>query len=123
MITNARVRLDPGGVRTVLAAQDVAGSAHAATRASASSAMRAPVPGYAETTVASGFNAAIALDIAPDGRIFVAEQAGVLKVIDPNGAVKTVLDISGHVNSQTDRGLTGVAVDRNFASNGYVYLL
>src|SRR3954451_3042770 len=82
-----------------------------------------PVPGYAETTVASGFNAAIALDIAPDGRIFVAEQAGVLKVIDPNGAVKTVLDISGHVNSQTDRGLTGVAVDRKFASNGYVYLL
>jgi glucose/arabinose dehydrogenase/PKD repeat protein len=61
---------------------------------------------------------------APDGRRFVAEKDGVLKVAPPgSNSLQTVLDIRSEVNSFQDRGLLGLAVDSNFASNGYVYLL
>ena len=37
--------------------------------------------GFAETIVASGLASPTAMEIAPDGRIFVAEQGGRLRVI------------------------------------------
>lgn len=79
--------------------------------------------GFEDRTVQSGFEGAAAFDYAPDGRIFVAEKPGVLKVITPAGQVATVLDISDHVNSNTDRGLLGLAVDSAFEQNGFVFLL
>ena len=62
---------------------------------------------------------------APDGRMFVSELAGVVRVVDPALAPRAtkLLDISDHVNSFGERGLTGIAVDRDFAANGYLYLL
>jgi PKD repeat protein len=61
---------------------------------------------------------------APDGRLFIAEQAGLLKVFNP-GATEavTVLDIRDIVGNQHDRGLLGIAIDSAYASNNYVYLL
>jgi PKD repeat protein len=61
---------------------------------------------------------------APDGRLFVIEKPGRLKVVPAGGSTATtILDISSRVNSYHDRGLLGLAVDSSFASNGYVYLL
>jgi PKD repeat protein len=61
---------------------------------------------------------------APDGRLFVIEKPGRLKVVPPGGSTATtILDISSRVNSYHDRGMLGLAVDSNFASNRYVYLL
>jgi len=61
---------------------------------------------------------------APDGRLFVIEKPGRLKVVAPGGTgATTILDISGRVNEFHDRGLLGLAVDSAFASNGYIYLL
>jgi glucose/arabinose dehydrogenase len=59
----------------------------------------------------------------PDGRIFVWSKPGVIRVIK-NGAMLATpfIDISDHVNRSVDRGLDGVALDPDFANNGYVYL-
>ena len=82
-------------------------------------------PGFDQVELASGLDTPTALDWAPDGRMFVTEKAGVLKVVTPAAAPEavTVLDISGHVNGYGDRGLLGLAVARDFARSGHVYLL
>jgi glucose/arabinose dehydrogenase len=62
------------------------------------------------------------ITFAPDGRIFVCEKQGRVRVIDAEGNLQTGpwLDIIDLVNGQADRGLLGIAVDPNFLSNKYV---
>ena len=79
--------------------------------------------GFEERVVASGMTQPVAVDWAPDGQAFLAEKEGRVKVVPPGGGAATLLlDISAHVNSYSDRGLNGIAVDRDFATNGFVYL-
>src|SRR4051794_22250124 len=59
--------------------------------------------------------------IAPDGRIFVTEQGGTLRVIKGGTLLPTPF-VSLTVDSAGERGLLGVAFDPAFASNGYVYV-
>jgi len=70
---------------------------------------------------ASGFGSAAAFAQAPDGRFFVAEQSGKLRVIK-NGSLLTTPFQTFVVDSAGERGLLGVAFHPNFASNGYVYV-
>jgi glucose/arabinose dehydrogenase len=58
---------------------------------------------------------------APDGRIFVAEQSGALRVIK-NGTQLTTPFITLTVNSSGERGLIGIAFDPDFATNNFIYL-
>src|SRR5262245_39492501 len=58
--------------------------------------------------------------LAPDGRIFVCEQAGNLRVVDGTGLLATPF-VTVTVSSVGERGLLGVAFDPNFAANQYVY--
>jgi glucose/arabinose dehydrogenase/PKD repeat protein len=72
----------------------------------------------------AGLTEPTAMAWAPDGRLFIIEKPGLLKVVPPGGSEPTtILDISSRVNSYHDRGLLGLAVDSNFAANGYIYLL
>jgi glucose/arabinose dehydrogenase len=65
-----------------------------------------------------------AMEFAPDGRLFYAEQLkGTIRIIGADGvpveapfAQLTVADWAG-----LDWGLTGLALDPEFATNGYVY--
>jgi glucose/arabinose dehydrogenase len=61
------------------------------------------------------------MEIAPDGRLFVAEQRGTLRVVKAGGKLATFLDISGRVASAGERGLLGIAFDPAFSNNHYVY--
>jgi PKD repeat protein/glucose/arabinose dehydrogenase len=80
--------------------------------------------GFQERTVATGLSQPTDVTWAPDGRAFMAEKGGRLKVVNPGASTATtVLDISGRVLDQHDRGLLGVEVDSQFATNRYVYLL
>ncbi|MGH2978995.1 MAG: PQQ-dependent sugar dehydrogenase [Solirubrobacterales bacterium] len=81
--------------------------------------------GFEERTVASGLTAPTAVDWAPDGRMFVAEKAGRVRVVTAGGSLVStpLLDISDHVHPSGDRGLLGLAVDSGFTSNRYLYLL
>ena len=85
-------------------------------------AYAATVPtGFTDSVVASGLTNPTAMALAPDGRVFVCEQAGTLRVIK-NGALLTTPFVTVTVNSSGERGLLGVAFDPNFASNQLVYI-
>jgi glucose/arabinose dehydrogenase len=76
--------------------------------------------GFSETTIA-GFTNPTAMAIAPDGRIFVAQQGGALRVVKNNALLATPF-VTLTVNSTGERGLLGVAFDPDFLNNHYVYV-
>jgi glucose/arabinose dehydrogenase len=59
--------------------------------------------------------------LAPDGRIFVCQQGGALRVIK-NGVLLATPFLTVTVDSSGERGLLGVAFDPNFVSNQLVYI-
>jgi glucose/arabinose dehydrogenase len=59
---------------------------------------------------------------APDGRLFVCEQDGDLRVILPDGTVKPRPFLHVNVDTSVEHGLVGMAFDPNFVDNGYVYI-
>ena len=73
--------------------------------------------------VASGLDTPWAIAFAPDGRVFVTERPGRIRVIDKNGlrpepwAVVDVLPMS----YQTEGGLLGIAVAPDFGTTGHVF--
>jgi len=75
---------------------------------------------FSETSV-TGISSATAMAIAPDGRIFLCQQTGQLRVIK-NGALLSTPFLTVTVDSQGERGLLGVAFDPNFAVNSFVYI-
>ncbi|HEY0709512.1 MAG TPA: PQQ-dependent sugar dehydrogenase, partial [Polyangia bacterium] len=62
--------------------------------------------------------------IAPDGRIFVAEHFGRVRIIKNDAVLATpFLTIpDANIDRVSSRGLMGIALDPSFATNGYVYL-
>ncbi len=78
-------------------------------------------PGFSSSTVGSPIANPTAMAFAPDGRIFVCQQTGELRVIK-NGALLATPFVSLTVNSFGERGLLGVAFDPNFVVNQYVYV-
>ncbi|HET7287487.1 MAG TPA: PQQ-dependent sugar dehydrogenase, partial [Pyrinomonadaceae bacterium] len=82
----------------------------------------ATVPtGFTDTLVASGLSTPTAMALAPDGRIFVCQQGGALRVIK-NGALLSTPFLTVTVDSAGERGLLGIAFDPNFVSNQLVYI-
>ncbi len=93
-----------------------------AIAAFAVSAYGATLPaGFTESLVASGLNTPTAMQFAPDGRLFVCEQNGRLRVIK-NGALLSTPFLTVTVSSSGERGLLGVAFDPDFAVNQFVYV-
>lgn len=58
---------------------------------------------------------------APDGRLFVCQQNGTLRVIK-NGALLATPFLTLSVDSAGERGLLGIAFDPDFATNQWIYL-
>jgi glucose/arabinose dehydrogenase len=77
-------------------------------------------PGFSETAVA-GLNAPTAMEFAPDGRLFVCQQAGSLRVITNNTLLGTPF-LSVTTDSSGERGLLGVTFDPGFQNNQWVYV-
>src|SRR6185503_11916509 len=76
--------------------------------------------GFIETQI-SGLTNPTAMEIAPDGRIFVCEQGGSLRVIK-NGAVLPTPFLTLSVDSNGERGLLGITFDPNFVNNSFLYV-
>jgi len=76
---------------------------------------------YTEVVYASGLSRAVAMEFAPDGRLFVCQQSGELRVIE-NGALLSTPFVELDVNSDGERGLLGIAFDPDFAVNQYLYV-
>lgn len=104
----------------------IAGAAVVAlTQAPNASAAAQLLPGFAEQTVFSGLNLPTNVEFAPDGRVFVAEKAGIIKVFDNvNDTTPTVVaDLSRNVHNVHDRGLLGLAIHPEFPVQPYIYVL
>lgn len=79
-------------------------------------------PGFSIEPFVGGLVEPIAMAVAPDGRIFVAEKAGRVQVVSQGHVVDTFIDLRDEINSKQDRGLIGIALDPNFSTNRRVYL-
>ena len=87
----------------------------------ASTANAASLPsGFTETAI-SGLSNPTAMEIAPDGRLFVCQQSGALRVIK-NGVLLPTPFLALTVDANGERGLLGIAFDPNFASNNFLYV-
>ena len=81
--------------------------------------------GFSETVVFTSLTQPTAVRFSPDGRVFVAEKSGLIKVFDGlTDTTPTVFaDLSTNVYNFWDRGLLGLALDPGFPSRPYVYVL
>src|SRR5918912_3279705 len=81
--------------------------------------------GFQEKVVFSGLTAPTNVEFSKDGRVFVAEKSGLIKVFDnlSDTTPTTFADLRTKVHNFWDRGLLGLALDPNFPSNPYVYVL
>jgi glucose/arabinose dehydrogenase/PKD repeat protein len=80
--------------------------------------------GFQETTAFSGLDQPMAMEFASDGRVFVAEKSGIVKVFD-NLADTTptqFADLRTQVHDYWDRGLEGMVLDPQFPARPYVYV-
>ncbi|MEY8351797.1 PQQ-dependent sugar dehydrogenase [Lachnospiraceae bacterium 54-53] len=74
--------------------------------------------------IAENLNIPWAVDISEDGRLFFTERGGNLRVIE-NGTLNPVpvYTFGPPFVSTGEGGLMGLALDRDFLSNGYIYLM
>lgn len=76
---------------------------------------------FAGVQLATGLDP-VGMDIAPDGRIFVTEKSGKVRVVK-NGALLTTPFVTiPNVDNYNERGLLGMVLDPNFSSNNFVYV-
>src|SRR5437762_10157122 len=86
--------------------------------------LAAAVPaGFQDTPYASGMSLPTAMEFAPDGRLFVTQQGGQLRVILPgsNAPLATPF-LTVPTSAIGERWLLSVAFDPNFPANGYLYV-
>ena len=94
--------------------------------ASAATAPAATYPtGFSEQTVFSGLTNPTAIRFSSDGRVFVAEKSGLIKVFDSlaDAQPDVFADLRTQVHNFWDRGLLGLALDPDFPADPYVYVL
>ena len=87
----------------------------------------APTPpsGFQEEVVFSGLSNPANVEFSKDGRVFVAEKSGLIKVFDglSDATPTTFADLRTQVHNFWDRGLLGLALDPSFPQKPYVYVL
>jgi putative heme-binding domain-containing protein len=78
-------------------------------------------PGFHGEVVASGLSGATALEVAPEGRLFLCEQTGALRVLI-NGKLQDQPFVKLPVDATWERGLIGVAVSPDFPKTPHVFV-
>ncbi|HEX8431881.1 MAG TPA: PQQ-dependent sugar dehydrogenase [Longimicrobium sp.] len=81
-----------------------------------------PTPGVALDTVARGLQVPWDVDFAPDGRIFVTERPGRIRVIE-GGVLRPEPWATLPVARRQELGLMGIALAPDFARSGHVYVV
>ncbi len=76
---------------------------------------------FSQTEVATGLSQPTLVTPAPDGRLFICEQAGTMRVVK-NGSLLATPFLQLTVNALGERGLIGLTFDPNFATNQYLYV-
>lgn len=81
-----------------------------------------PTPGVALDTVATGLVVPWDLAFAPDGRIFLTERPGRIRVIE-NGVLRPEPWAELDVARRSETGLMGIALAPDFAASGQLYVV
>ena len=73
-------------------------------------------PGFQDTSAIGNLEQPTNFRFSPDGRIFVAEKAGVIRVFEglDDKSPEVFADLRTEVYDHGDRGLLGLALDPNF---------
>lgn len=83
--------------------------------------------GFIDSTIWSGFSLPTAISFSPDGKVFVGQKNGLIKVFDStsDASASTVIDLSTKVDNYWDRGFLGLTVDPSFgiAGHNFIYTL
>ncbi|WP_143343012.1 PQQ-dependent sugar dehydrogenase, partial [Crossiella equi] len=81
-------------------------------------------PGFTDTVALGGLHAPTAVRFAADGRVFVAEKAGIVKVFDglADPTPTVFADLRTQVHDYWDRGLLGLALHPRFPAVPHVYV-
>ena len=88
-----------------------------------------PLPQLQELTVhytvepfIENLNFPVAMQFAPDGRLFFTEKYGAVRVADAGGKLQPQPVIVLPTDAAGERGLLGLALDPNFSENHYVWV-
>ena len=81
--------------------------------------------GFSESIVVSGLTKPTAVRFSPDGRVFVSEKSGLIKVFANLSATTPSVfhDLRTNVHNFWDRGLMGLELHPNFPTVPSVYVL
>ena len=84
----------------------------------------APPTEFDVTELVSDLNEPTAFRFMPDGRIFISEKTGAIKVF-ANGQIQpepVITIVTLQTDNADERGLLGIEPDPDFANNGYLYV-
>ncbi len=81
-------------------------------------------PRFSDTGAISGLTRPTSVAFAPDGRVFVGELSGLIKVFDgvDDPTATVFADLRTEVHSFWDRGLISLTLDPQFPARPYVYV-
>lgn len=73
---------------------------------------------------ATGLTSPVEITNANDSRLFVVQQNGMIKIIQPNGTINPTnfLNISSKITFNGERGLLGLAFHPQYSTNGYFFV-
>ena len=77
--------------------------------------------GFTKTQLAHGLKNPTVIAFAPNGDMYIGEKPGAI-VVYRNGAVLPTPVVTLNTDSGGEKGLLGMALDPNFATNGYMYV-
>jgi glucose/arabinose dehydrogenase len=78
---------------------------------------------YVQEVIATGLDVPWEIEVAPDGRVFVTERTGALRVIENGKLVKEpVYSFEEGLYKRSEAGVLGFALDPSFAQNHYIYV-
>lgn len=81
--------------------------------------------GFYDVDYVEGLDYPVGLTFDDNGRMYIWEKKGVVRVADAEGNLydEPLIDISEEVSNWKDHGLMGFTLDNDFLANGYFYLL
>lgn len=134
----ARIRAIGAALATVVAMAALPGAPATATPGATAPTPRTPnaaslpsaaapavPPGFADTVAISGLSQPTDVAFASDGRVFIGEKSGLIKVFDSlwDSTPTVFADLRTQVHNFWDRGLLGITLDPQFPTRPYVYAL
>ena len=78
-------------------------------------------PGFVEELVTDQLQQPTSVAVAPDGRIFISEKGGTIRIIE-QGTLLSSPFLSLEVDTYGERGISSILLDDDFDNTGYIYV-